>query len=83
MAMDNVLRARTGIQLEAIAILERAFAEFRLLSIAEEECEIHEGTSHGGMSAVINATHLWSNAAGRVLKEKLCNRPLCGRTITT
>src|SRR5262245_10493572 len=38
------------------AILERAFAEFRLLSIVEEEREIHEGTSHGGMSAVINLT---------------------------
>src|SRR5262245_47850888 len=38
------------------AILERAFAEFRLLSIVEEECEIYEGTSHGGMSAVINLT---------------------------
>ena len=38
------------------AILERAFFEFRVLSIVEEECEIHEGTSHGGMSAVINLT---------------------------
>jgi len=38
------------------AILERAFPEFRVLSIVEEECEIHEGTSHGGMSAVINLT---------------------------
>jgi len=38
------------------AILERAFAEFRLLSIVEEECEIYEGPSHGGMSAVINLT---------------------------
>ena len=38
------------------AILERAFREFRILSIVEEECEIHEGTSHGGMSAVINLT---------------------------
>jgi SAM-dependent methyltransferase len=38
------------------AILERAFREFRELSIVEEECEIHEGTSHGGMSAVINLT---------------------------
>ena len=36
------------------AMLERAFAEFRILKIVEEECEIHEGTSHGGMSAVIN-----------------------------
>ena len=38
------------------AILERAFPEFRVLSIVEEECEIHEGTSHGGMYAVINLT---------------------------
>ena len=38
------------------AILEQAFPEFRVLSIVEEECEIHEGTSHGGMSAVINLT---------------------------
>ena len=37
-------------------MLERAFAEFRILKIVEEECEIHEGTSHGGMSAVINLT---------------------------
>src|SRR5262249_56847332 len=38
------------------AILERAFPEFRVLSIVEEECDIHEGPSHGGMSAVINLT---------------------------
>jgi hypothetical protein len=28
----------------------------RQLKIVEEEREIHEGTSHGGMSAVINLT---------------------------
>lgn len=38
------------------AMLEQAFGGFHELSIAEEEREIHEGTSHGGMSAVINLT---------------------------
>lgn len=38
------------------AMLEQTFGGFRDLSIAEEEREIHEGTSHGGMSAVINLT---------------------------
>jgi hypothetical protein len=38
------------------AILEDAFHGFRDMTIVEEECEIHEGTSHGGMSAVINFT---------------------------
>jgi SAM-dependent methyltransferase len=38
------------------AMLEQAFGGFRDLSIAEEEREIHEGTSHGGMSAVLNLT---------------------------
>ncbi len=38
------------------AMLEQAFGGFRELSIAEEEREMHEGTSHGGMSAVINLT---------------------------
>jgi SAM-dependent methyltransferase len=38
------------------AMLEREFGGLRELSIAEEEREIHEGTSHGGMSAVINLT---------------------------
>jgi SAM-dependent methyltransferase len=38
------------------AMLEDAFGDFRDLAIAEEELEIHEGTSHGGMSAVINLT---------------------------
>jgi hypothetical protein len=37
-------------------MLEQAFGGFRDLSIAEEEREIHEGTSHGGMSAVLNLT---------------------------
>jgi SAM-dependent methyltransferase len=38
------------------AMLEAAFGDFRDVVIAEEEREIHEGTSHGGMSAVINLT---------------------------
>jgi SAM-dependent methyltransferase len=38
------------------AMLEDAFGDFRALAIVEEELEIHEGTSHGGMSAVINLT---------------------------
>jgi SAM-dependent methyltransferase len=38
------------------AMLEHAFGDFRDLQIVEEEREIHEGTSHGGMSAVINLT---------------------------
>ena len=38
------------------AMLEQTFGGFRELSIVEEEREIHEGTSHGGMSAVINLT---------------------------
>jgi SAM-dependent methyltransferase len=38
------------------AILEKAFGDFRDVAIVEEELEIHEGTSHGGMSAVINFT---------------------------
>lgn len=37
-------------------MLEQAFGGFRELSIAEEQREIHEGTSHGGVSAVINLT---------------------------
>lgn len=36
------------------AMLEAAFAGFEILLLEEEEREIHEGTSHGGMSAVIN-----------------------------
>jgi SAM-dependent methyltransferase len=38
------------------AMLEAAFGDLRDLTIVEEELEIHEGTSHGGMSAVINLT---------------------------
>jgi SAM-dependent methyltransferase len=38
------------------ALLEAAFGDLRDVTIVEEELEIHEGTSHGGMSAVINLT---------------------------
>jgi SAM-dependent methyltransferase len=38
------------------AMLADAFRGFRDMIIVEEEVEIHEGTSHGGMSAVINLT---------------------------
>ena len=38
------------------ALLESAFGDFRNLKITEEEREIHEGTSHGGMSAMIGLT---------------------------
>ncbi len=38
------------------AMLESEFGDFREMKIVEEEREIHEGTSHGGMSAVINFT---------------------------
>ena len=38
------------------AMLEREFFGLRQLKIVEEEREIHEGTSHRGMSAVINLT---------------------------
>jgi len=38
------------------AMLETEFGGFREMKIVEEEREIHEGTSHGGMSAVINFT---------------------------
>ena len=37
-------------------MLEAAFGDLRDATIVEEELEIHEGTSHGGMSAVINLT---------------------------
>jgi len=36
------------------AMLEAAFGDFQNLRIVEEEREIHEGTSHGGMSALIS-----------------------------
>jgi hypothetical protein len=38
------------------ALLESAFGDFRDLKIEEEERELHEGSSHGGMSAVIGPT---------------------------
>ena len=38
------------------ALLEAAFRDFRDLRIAEEEVEMHEGSSHAGMSAVISLT---------------------------
>ena len=38
------------------ALLEEAFRDFHDLTIVEEELELHEGTSHGGMSAVISLT---------------------------
>ena len=38
------------------AMLKAAFGDLRDVTIVEEELEIYEGTSHGGMSAVINLT---------------------------
>jgi SAM-dependent methyltransferase len=38
------------------AMLEQAFGDFRNLEIVEEEREIHEGSSHAGMSALIGLT---------------------------
>ena len=38
------------------AMLEEAFRDLHEVTIVEEELELHEGTSHGGMSAVINLT---------------------------
>jgi SAM-dependent methyltransferase len=38
------------------AMLEEAFCDLHDVTIVEEELELHEGTSHGGMSAVINLT---------------------------
>ena len=38
------------------AMLQEAFSDFRDLSIVEEDREMHEGTSHRGISAVINLT---------------------------
>jgi SAM-dependent methyltransferase len=43
-------------QLYTRAMLEDAFGSFRDVTIVEEEIELHEGTSHGGMSAVIGMT---------------------------
>jgi hypothetical protein len=37
-------------------MLEREFGGFGDLQIVEEEREIHEGTSHAGLSAVIGLT---------------------------
>jgi cyclopropane fatty-acyl-phospholipid synthase-like methyltransferase len=37
-------------------MLEAAFQDFRDVTITEEEHELHEGTAHRGMSAVINFT---------------------------
>jgi hypothetical protein len=37
-------------------LLDEAFAGFRDKVFTEEELEMHEGTSHGGMSAVIGLT---------------------------
>jgi SAM-dependent methyltransferase len=36
------------------ALLEEAFCGYRDMTIVEEDVELHEGTSHDGMSAVIN-----------------------------
>ena len=38
------------------AMLEEAFAGFTNMNIVEEELEMHEGSGHGGMSAVVNFT---------------------------
>jgi hypothetical protein len=38
------------------AMLEGAFADFRDLLVVEEEREMHEGTSHCRISAVISLT---------------------------
>jgi cyclopropane fatty-acyl-phospholipid synthase-like methyltransferase len=38
------------------AMLEEAFAGFTDMNIVEEELEMHEGSGHGGMSAVVNFT---------------------------
>ena len=37
-------------------MLQEAFSDYRELSILDEEREMHEGTSHRGISAVINLT---------------------------
>ena len=37
-------------------MLEEAFAGFKDMVFTEEELEMHEGSSHGGMSAVIGLT---------------------------
>ena len=40
-------------QLYTRPMLEKAFADFHDTIVTEEELEMHEGTSHSGMSAVI------------------------------
>jgi ubiquinone/menaquinone biosynthesis C-methylase UbiE len=37
-------------------MLELAFASFKNMRLVEEECEMHEGVRHNGMSAVIGLT---------------------------
>ena len=37
-------------------MLEKAFAGYRDMAVTEEELDLREGTSHGGMSAVIGLT---------------------------
>jgi 2-polyprenyl-3-methyl-5-hydroxy-6-metoxy-1,4-benzoquinol methylase len=43
-------------QLYTRPMLEKAFADFQDMIVTEEELELREGTSHGGMSAVIGLT---------------------------
>jgi cyclopropane fatty-acyl-phospholipid synthase-like methyltransferase len=43
-------------QLYTRQMLEEAFAGMKDIKIVEEELEMHEGSSHGGMSAVVNFT---------------------------
>ncbi len=38
------------------AMLEQTFGDYRDIKIVEEEREMHEGSAHGGMSAVIGLT---------------------------
>jgi hypothetical protein len=38
------------------AMLEHTFGDYRDIKIVEEEREMHEGSAHGGMSAVIGLT---------------------------
>jgi SAM-dependent methyltransferase len=38
------------------AMLEQTFGDYRDVAIVEEEREMHEGSAHGGMSAVIGLT---------------------------
>ena len=35
-------------------LLQRAFADFKILELVERDVEIHEGAGHGGMSALID-----------------------------